>query len=87
MHVRIDVTGQDEFAFAINPLRARGNAYFFAAANRENVIALDDDNGVVENLRSSGIDERAADKGDFLFGCVSRSEESRGSDTNDCEAT
>ena len=87
MHVRIDVTGQDEFAFAIDPLRASRNPYFFAAANRENVIALDDDDGVVENLRSSGIDERSADKGDFLFGCVSRSEESRGGDTDECEAT
>src|SRR5207249_2835711 len=74
MHVRIDVTGQDEFAFATDPLRASRNPYFFAAANRENVIALDDDDGVVENLRSSGIDERSADKRDFLFGCVSRSE-------------
>jgi len=87
MHVRIDLTGQDEFAFAIDPLRARRNRYFFATANQENVIALDDDDGVVENLRRSGIDKRAADKVAFLFGCVSRSEESRGGDTDDCEAT
>src|SRR6266566_1030904 len=66
MHVRVDVTRQNEFAFAIDHAR-KGWPYLLAYSG--NAIAININVGVcgwIANFISSGIDQRCASVSSFL---------------------
>jgi hypothetical protein len=65
--VCIDIAGQDESAFAIDPFRPGGYGHLFATADSDNAIAVNNDHAVFQNVRRCRIDQRPADKG-YFFG-------------------
>ena len=66
MHVRVDVSGQDKFAFAIDPAGTDRDTAFFAAGDALDFVAINYDNGVLNNLAVRRINCGTADQGNFL---------------------
>src|ERR1700730_16922448 len=66
MHMGIDITRKDEFPGAIDPLRADWDTAFFAARNALDFVAVDYENGVLNNLAVRRVNYGAADQGNFL---------------------
>ncbi len=64
MNVRVDVTWQNEFTFAVDPFRTSGHGHFFARAGSGNAIPVDNHHAVFENLRGPRINQCASDKRD-----------------------
>src|SRR5437660_333532 len=66
VHMSIDITGKDEFAGAIDPLRTDRDTAFFAVGNALDLLAVDYDNGVLNDLAVCRVNHSAADQENFL---------------------
>src|SRR2546430_9137460 len=66
MHMSIDVARQNEFPVALDPAGTDWDTAFFAAGNALNFVAINDENGVLNNLAVRRVNYGTADQGNFL---------------------
>src|SRR5207244_2756787 len=66
MDVGIDVAGKNEFFVAFDPSRTDRDTAFFATGNALDLVAVDDDNSVLNNLAVRRINYGASDQRNFL---------------------
>ena len=80
VNVGVDITGQDEFARAIDDACAIWSFRLVASSNGDNALAIDRHAGIRDNLGIAGIDDRSIDQRD-LFGA--RTERNKRRDCKD----
>ena len=56
----VDITGQDEFAGAIDPAGPDGNTGFFAASDTFDFVTVNDEDSVFDNPAVRGVDDGSA---------------------------
>src|SRR6266480_6720906 len=66
MHMRVDVARQNEFAVTLDPAGADWDTAFFAAGDALDFVAINYDNGVLNNLAVRRVNHGTADQGNFL---------------------
>src|SRR6266550_5815291 len=72
MHMGIDVARQNEFAVALDPAGADWDTAFLSAGGALDFVAINYDNGVLNNLAVRRINCGTADQGNFLSKRVGR---------------
>src|SRR5437773_8622528 len=66
MHVGIDITRKDEFSVTLDPAGTHRDTAFFAAGDALDFVAINYENGVLNNLAVRRVNHGTADQGNFL---------------------
>src|SRR2546421_10132217 len=66
MHMSIDVAGQNEFSVTLDPAGTHRDTAFFAAGDALDFVAINYENGVLNNLAVRRVNHGTADQGNFL---------------------
>src|SRR6266568_6654779 len=66
MHMRIDITRKDEFSIALDPAGTHRDTALLAAGDALDFVAINYENGVLDNLAVRRVNHGAADQGNFL---------------------
>src|SRR5436190_17945037 len=78
MNVGIDITRKEEFSVTLDPAGTHRDTAFFAAGDALDFVAINYENGVLNNLAVCRVNYGAPDQGNFLSeraGCQRRSDE------------
>src|SRR5437868_11176372 len=73
MHMSIDVARQNEFPVALDPAGTDWDTAFLAAGDALDFVAINDENGVLNNLAVPGVNTVTADREIFRASAVGRS--------------
>src|SRR4030095_3245311 len=66
MHMGIDITRKDEFSVTLDPAGTHRDTALLATGDALDFVAINYENGVLNNLAVRGVNHGTADQGNFL---------------------